>query len=140
MNEHPTCGEGLAQNSALPGKLGELAAAMAENLETHMRALDVDDPNSRQEYKVYVQLANEQRQTAARLLATANEMAAARDLPMGRHEFGDGNNADVLAAFEKLVRIKQELIALLEQAGEQDQRLLSQMRGQQGGPSMETNV
>ncbi len=33
MDERPTCGEGLAQNSVLPGKLGELAAAMAENLE-----------------------------------------------------------------------------------------------------------
>ncbi len=139
MDEHPTCGKGLAQNSVLPGKLGELAAAMAENLEAHMRALDVDDPNARQEYQVYVQLANEQRETSARLLATANEMAAARDLPMGRHDFSDGNNAQVLAAFEKLVRIKQELIALLEQGAEQDQGLLSQMRSHQNGPSTEAS-
>ncbi len=132
MDERPTCGRGLAQNSILPGKLGELAAAMAENLEAHMRALDVDDPASRQEYEVYVQLANEQRETAARLLATANEMAAARELRMGRHEFTDGTSAEVLAAFERFVRIKQELIALLEQTGMQDQRLLSQMRGKQG--------
>ncbi len=137
MDQHPTCGEGLAQNSVLPGKLGELAAAMAENLEAHMRALDVDDPNARQEYEVYVQLANEQRETAARLLATANEMAAARDLPIGRHDFTDGNNTGALTAFEKFVRIKQELLALLEQTGEQDQALLSQMRSSQSGPSPE---
>ncbi len=140
MHEHPTCGEGLAQNSVLPGKLGELAVAMAENLEAHMRALDVDDPDSRREYEVYVQLANEQRETAARLLATANEMAAARDLPMGRHDFTDGDNAQVLAAFEKLVRIKHELITLLEQAGGQDQSLLSQMRNNQGGSSAEARA
>jgi hypothetical protein len=58
-------------------------------------------------------------------------MAAARDLPMGRHEFTDDTNADVLAAFENLVRIKQELLALLEQTGEQDQGLLTQMRSAQ---------
>ncbi len=140
MNEHPTCGEGLAQNSVLPGKLGELAAAMAENLEAHMRALDVADPNARQEYEVYVQLANEQRETAARLLATANEMAAARDLPMGRHDFTDVNNAGALTAFEKLVKIKQELHGLLEKSGEQDQALLSQMRSNQGGTSTEAQA
>src|SRR5512143_3536158 len=100
MEERPTCGQGLAENSTLPGKLGELAAAMAENFEVHMRALDVNDPHSRQEYEVYLQLANEQRETAARLLATANEMAGTRDLPMGRHVFADGTETEVLAAFE----------------------------------------
>ncbi len=132
MDAHTTCGEGLAQNSVLPGKLGELAVAIAENLEAHMRSLDVDDPNSLQEYKVYVQLANEQRETAARLLATANEMAAARDLPMGRHEFTEAMQTEALAAFEKFVHIKQELLALLQQTGETDQSLLEQMRSAQG--------
>jgi len=132
MDDRPTCGKGLAQNSVLPGKLGEWAAAMAENLEIHMRALDVNDADSKREYEVYVQLANENRETAARLLSTANEMAAARDLPMGRHEFSDGTNSDVLAAFEKLVKIKQEIMALLQQTEEQDQSLLAQMRAAQG--------
>ncbi len=87
MEERPTCGQGLAENSILPGKLGELAAAMAENLEVHLRALGANDPQCGEEYQVYVQLANEQRETAARLLATANEMAGARGLPMGHHDF-----------------------------------------------------
>ena len=132
MDERPTCGKGLAQNSMLPGKLGEWAAAMAENLDVHMRTLDIQDTGSRQEYEVYYQLANEHRETAARLLSIANEMAAARDLPMGRHEFTDATNADVLAAFEKLVKIKHELLALLERSGEQDQSLLMQMRAAHG--------
>ena len=129
MEERPTCGQGLAENSTLPGKLGELAAAMAENFEVHMRALDVNDPHSRQEYEVYLQLANEQRETAARLLATANEMAGARDLPMGRHQINEGFNAQALQAYEKFVRLKRELAALLQQAAERDQALISHMRG-----------
>ena len=47
MDEHPTCGQGLAEHSALPAKLGELAAAMAENLEAHQDLLDVTDENAR---------------------------------------------------------------------------------------------
>ncbi len=130
MEERPTCGQGLAHNSMLPEKLGELAAAMAENFEVHMRALDVNDPQSMQEYQVYVQLANEQRETAARLLATANEMAGARELPMGRHNFNETANSRVLEAFEKYVRIKRELLALLQQASSADSQLLDQMRAQ----------
>ncbi len=132
MEQRPTCGQGLAENSLLPGKLGELAAAMAETLDTHMRTLDVDDPQSKQEYEVYFQLANEQRETAARLLTTANEMAAARDLPMGRHDFSDQIASQMLQAFERYVKVEQELLALLEQTSEQDQNLLLQMRGGNG--------
>ncbi len=133
MEQRPTCGQGLAENSLLPGKLGELTAAMAETLDTHMRTLDVNDPQSKQEYEVYFQLANEQRETAARLLATANEMAAARDLPMGRHDFSDPMASQMLQAFEKYVKVEQELLALLEQTSEQDQSMLLQMRGANGG-------
>jgi hypothetical protein len=128
MVESSTCGQGLAQNSLLPGKLGELAAAMAETLDTHMRLLDVTDPQTKQEYDVYYQLANEQRETAARLLATANEMAGARDLPMGRHDFSEQSRARLREAFEKYVRVEQELLALLEQTAEQDGAMLAQMR------------
>ncbi len=129
MDQAPTCGQGLAENSLLPGKLGELTAAMAETLDMHMRTLDVSDPQSKQEYEVYFQLANEQRETAARLLATANEMAGARDLPMGHHNFTNQATSQVLEAFEKYVRVEQELLFLLQQASEQDQTLLQEMRG-----------
>ncbi len=134
MEERPTCGQGLAENSILPGKLGELAAAMAENLEVHMRGLVVSDPQSKQEYDVYFQLANEQRETAARLLATANEMAGARDLPMGRHSFDGASTSQARDAFEKFIRVKQELLSLLQQTSERDRELLEQMRtnGRQG--------
>ncbi len=128
MEQRPTCGQGLAENSVLPGKLGELAAAMAETLDVHMRTLDVNDPKSKQEYEVYFQLANEQRETAARLLATANEMAGARELPMGRHEFNEESRTQLLEAFAKYVKVEQELLELLEQSLQQDQSLLMEMQ------------
>ena len=134
MEERPTCGQGLAGNSILPGKLAELAAAMAENLEVHMLALDVNDPPARQEYQVYLQLANEQRETAARLLATANEMAGSRDLPMGRHDFSNASNSKALEAFEKYVKIEHELLALLQQTSGEDLKLLDQMRARRPSP------
>jgi hypothetical protein len=48
--EQPTCGKGLAENSILPAKLGQLVDAMAENLRVHMHALDLTDQNSCAEY------------------------------------------------------------------------------------------
>jgi hypothetical protein len=55
--EHSTCGQGLAENSVLPEKIGSLIAAMAKNLELHMNALDLTDPDSRAEYAAYEKLA-----------------------------------------------------------------------------------
>lgn len=130
MDSHPTCGQGLAENSILPGKLGELTAAMAETLDAHMQTLDINDPQSKQEYEVYFQLANEQRETAARLLTTANEMAGARDMPMGRHDITNELASRLTEAFAKYVRLEQELLALLQQASEQDQAMLAEMRGE----------
>ncbi|HEX5759532.1 MAG TPA: hypothetical protein VF121_10085 [Thermoanaerobaculia bacterium] len=111
MAEHPTCGEGLAEHSALPAKLGELIAAMAENLEVHMQALDSKDPDARREHR----------------------MAGYRDLPMGRHDEKAMAGPEVLAAFETFVRAKQELLELLRKSAEQDQRMLAAMRGASGG-------
>ena len=128
MEQRPTCGQGLAQNSLVPGKLGELTAAMAETLSAHMQMLDMSDPETKSEYETYFQLSNEQRETAARLLATANEMAAARDLPMGRHNMTDELGARLMGAFAKYVQVEQELVALLQQTTEQDQTLLLQMQ------------
>jgi hypothetical protein len=51
MAQPSTCGEGLAQNSLLPTKLGELAASMADVLEAHVPALDLEDENARKEHE-----------------------------------------------------------------------------------------
>ena len=60
----PTCGKGLAENSVLPAKLGDLIAAMHKNVEVHMKALDLTDQNSRAEYDAYEELVKELQQAA----------------------------------------------------------------------------
>ena len=123
-----TCGQGLAEHSVLPAQLAEVTEAMADNLMAHMQALELDDEAARQEHAVYLRLAEEQRQTAARLRAVAAEMAAARDLPMGRHDRQAMTSPEVANAFQRFVKDKQELLALLQRMVEQDQRMLAEMR------------
>lgn len=126
--EQPTCGKGLAENSVLPARLGTLLAAMAENLEVHMKALDLTDPNSREEYEAYEGLVMKIQQTAAQLEETANRMAGYRDLPMGRHDEQAMTHPRVREAFERFVKQKQQVLSLLEQTAERDSKLLEAMR------------
>ena len=126
--EQPTCGKGLAENSALPAKMGEVLAAMVENLEMHMKALDLNDENSRQEHEAYERLVKAYRQIALQLRATAEEMAGYRDLPMGKHDPKAMTHPRVRDAFENFVQRKQELLSLLEGTTERDQTLLEMMR------------
>jgi hypothetical protein len=129
MDEQQTCGRGLAEHSALPARLADVTNAMADNLQVHMQALELDDEAARQEHAVYLRLAEEQRQVAARLRAVAGEMAAARDLPMGRHDEQTMTSPEVGAAFQRFVTAKQELLDLLHQMVEQDRRMLAEMGG-----------
>jgi hypothetical protein len=126
--DEQTCGQGLAEHSVLPAQLAEVTEAMADNLMAHMQALELDDEAARQEHAVYLRLAEEQRQTAARLRAVAAEMAAARDLPMGRHDRQAMTSPEVANAFQRFVKDKQDLLALLQRMVEQDQRMLAEMR------------
>jgi hypothetical protein len=126
--EEQTCGRGLAEHSVLPAQLAEVTEAMADNLMAHMQALELDDEAARQEHAVYLRLAEEQRQAAARLRAVAGEMAAARDLPMGRHDAQTMSSPEVADAFRRFVEARQELLAVLRRMAEQDQRMLAEMR------------
>jgi len=126
--EEQTCGRGLAEHSVLPAQLAEVTDAMADNLMAHMQALELDDEAARQEHAVYLRLAEEQRQAAARLRAVAGEMAAARDLPMGRHDAQTMSSPEVADAFRRFVEARQELLAVLRWMAEQDQRMLAEMR------------
>jgi hypothetical protein len=132
MDEQQTCGRGLAEHSALPARLAEVTEAMANNLQVHMQALELDDEPARQEHAVYLRLAEEQRQAAARLRAVAAEMAAARDLPMGRHDEQTMSSPEVGDAFQRFVEAKQELLALLQRMVSDDQRMLAEMGGSSG--------
>jgi hypothetical protein len=127
-----TCGRGLAEHSVLPAQLAEVTEAMADNLQAHLQALELDDEAARQEHAVYLRLAEEQRQAAGRLRAVAGEMAAAHDLPMGRHDAQTMASPEVADAFQRFVKAKQELGALLQRMLEQDRQLLAGMGGAGG--------
>jgi hypothetical protein len=128
--EQQTCGRGLAKNSVLPAKLGELTDAVAANLEVHMESLDLGDAAARAEHDVYVKLADQHRQIAAQLRATAGEMAAQRELPMGRHDPDRMTSSKAVAAFEHLVQVEQELAALLRQRQVEHEQMLAAARGE----------
>jgi hypothetical protein len=128
MNEERTCGKGLAERSALPAKLAELTAAMAEILAFHQRSLDLTDTNARKELQAYVRLDEEYRLVSSLLKSTAATMAGYRDLPMGRHDvrmLGSEENAETFARF---LKVEQELSDLLQGSMERDQNMLGQMR------------
>ena len=133
MEEQPTCGNGLASNSVLPASLGRLIASLAQNLEVHMKALDLRDLNAAKEHDAYNRLVEQHREIATRLRAVADQMAGYRDLPMGRHDEKVMSEPAVLEAFEKFVESKQQLLALLQATAEQDQTILAVMRGSDTG-------
>jgi hypothetical protein len=122
-----TCGQGLAEHSVLPARLGELTAALAENLEVHMPALDLTDENAKREHDAYVKLATELRTIAGRLHATRDAMAGYRDLPMGRHDERALSSPEVVAAFEGFVKVEQELLQLLPVRVDQHETMLAGM-------------
>ena len=129
MDEQPTCGKGLAENAALPWKLGELAAAMGAVLETHVPSLDVTDENSRKEHDVYQRLVSEFRQAAGQMEAIARQMSASGDLPMGRHDMAVLGSEAVLRSFERFVQSEQDMLTMLQRKFEGDQQMLATMRG-----------
>lgn len=120
-----TCGKGLAEHSAIPAKLGELIAALADNLELHMPALVVSDPNSKLEHEAYAKLAAEHRAIAERLTAVAAHMAGYRNLPMGQHDMAVMQDPARNEAFGRYVKIERELIGMLQAALARDQELLA---------------
>jgi hypothetical protein len=135
VKDQPTCGKGLAEHSALPAKMGELSASVAENLELHMKALDLTDESAKKEHEAYLELAMDHRRIASQLQATARRMSGYRDLPMGRHDQKAMAGPEFLEAFERFVTLEQELMTLLQARVERDQRMLSQMRVAGSGAS-----
>jgi hypothetical protein len=125
MNDKHARGKGLAEQAALPAKLGALMASVADNLELHMKALDLKDKNARKEYKAYANLAREHRSIAASLQAIAGEMEGYRDLAPGEHNEKVLSDPKILAAFEKFMMAERELIALLKTRMHRDTKMLS---------------
>jgi hypothetical protein len=127
MEEPSTCGQGLASRSILPGKLGELLAALARILEAHMRALDPSDADAKKELDAYAALVTAHRDVADRLSGIAVQMADYRALPMAAHDEAAMSDAVAHKAFENFVRLEQEIATLLQQQLTEDQEMLRQM-------------
>src|SRR5690606_12433954 len=86
MDAPSTSGQGLAARAALPAKRGEIMAAMARVLESHLGALDGEDADARREHAAYESLGRQHNDLAAHLGALAEEMAGYGDLPMSAHD------------------------------------------------------
>jgi hypothetical protein len=127
MEKQQTCGKGLAEHSVLTGKLGELIASTARNLELHMETLDLTDPNSKREYDAYQKLANEHREISDRLKQTAREMEGYRDLPMGRHDQKKLSDPKVIVAFKNYTNLEEEVLVILNKQVEQDQEMIAEV-------------
>ena len=125
MPSPSSCGQGLAEQSLLTAKLGELTDAVAENLEIHMTALDLTHEDAKQEHGAYAKVATEHRQIAAHLRATSEAMAGYRDLPLGTHDMEVMSSPEVRGAFNTLIEVEQELLALLKERVEQHHSLLN---------------
>lgn len=127
MEEPSTCGEGLASRSILPGKLGEMLAALARMLEAHMVALDPTDADARKELDAYAALVTAHRDVADRLSGIANQMSGYRALPLAAHDEAAMSDAVTHRAFENFVRLEQELTSVLQELLHEDQQMLQEM-------------
>ena len=114
MEPQPTCGQGLAHHAAFPARLADVFSAIAENLETHLTALDPTDKRSRPEFDAYVALATDHREIESRLRALAMQMERYRDLPMAEHDMAVTTSPKTAETFERLVEQEEALAQLLQ--------------------------
>ena len=128
MVDQPTCGQGLAENSVLPARLGDLIASMAGVLDVHTEALDLEDETSQREHDVYLKLAAEQREVATRLRAIGDEMAGYRDLPMAKHDPEAMTSPKAVEAFEEFLAVEEQLLTMLDDRVRKDKAMLDEMR------------
>lgn len=114
MSEQSTCGHGLAEHSILHASLARFLAAIGRNLELHLAALDPSDDVSKPEHDAYTELVAQHRDLETRLRATADYMAACRDLPMANHNPEIMGGAPVMQAFQDLLAEEERLGELLQ--------------------------
>lgn len=122
-----TCGQGLAERSSLPLKLGELTAALADVLAFHQTALKLDDYTGRNELRAYLKLEEHFRLIGSLLKTVAKEMSGYRNLAMPEHDEGTLMSHENRDRFATFVRIEGELVELLNRKLEEDEAMLRQM-------------
>jgi hypothetical protein len=127
MDEPTTCGQGIAASAPVPAKLGALVTALADVLDTHREALPLTDDAARQEAEAYERIAGQLRSSGEQLDATAEQMVASRDLPMGAHDMEALSSPHAVGIFAAFVRSERELVELLGHRIEDDEAMLTGM-------------
>jgi hypothetical protein len=114
MDEQPTtCGQGLAANAPLPELIGELFGAMAEVLEDHRQALDVNDPDAQPEHDAYARLVGDLRAIATQAGAISRQLTGYRNLPMGAHDEARMSAPEAWDVFDRFVTVERHLLQWL---------------------------
>lgn len=131
MDEHPTCGRGLAEHSAVPARLGLLIECLGDNLELHLPTIDTRTEAGMAEHGAYATLVEECREIGRELTSMSERMAAYRDLPMAPHHRDALADPTILHAFERYVAVQDQLVELLLGARERDRQMLRAMRNGQ---------
>jgi hypothetical protein len=96
-------------------------------LEAHLPSLDLTDEHSRKEHEVYRHLVEDHQRVSLQLEAIARLMAGSRDLPMGRHHEAAMASPAVSRAFQRFVRLEDELASALRHRLVQDRQMLATM-------------
>lgn len=129
MEGPQTCGQGLAQRSALPGRLSELTAAIADVLEGHQQSLDLTDDHAREEHAANRIVIGDFRNLTSQLRATAERMSGYRELAMARHRQDAAAAAAMGNPLVALINSERQVLAILEKWLAEDESILAAIRG-----------
>jgi hypothetical protein len=111
---HPTCGQMISSMAAIPAKLSEGAASVADMLDAHI-ALMGNDKASQAEVKGMRGIAKTHRQVSANLLKASEEMKKASNWPDAPHDMEKyGKDPKVAETSKRVIQVHKEIIAMLQ--------------------------
>lgn len=113
MSDEATCGTGMAQYAALPMRMAELTAALADVLTRHTEALDTDEPAGAQEREAWLAVASEHRDLTARLSAAGDRMASYGGMPSATHDLSVLTAPEAVRSYEHFAAAQLRLHDLL---------------------------
>ena len=124
----PTCGQMISSMAAIPAKLSEGAATVADMWEAHA-ALMGKDKDSVAEAKGLRALAKGHRQIAASLMKASEEMKKAASWAGAPHDMAKMmSDPKLTEASKKMIEIQKELIALLQKSVAEDEAMMKGMK------------
>ena len=110
----PTCGQMISSMAAIPAKLSEGAATVADMWEAHA-ALMGKDKDSVAEAKGLREVAKTHKQIAALMIKASEEMKKAINWPVAPHDMAKmGSDPKLAAASKKVIEVHKEIIAMFQ--------------------------